>query len=64
MKYVFVDTWGWCALVNQAQPEHHPATLFSDFMDKSVIFLTTMQVDCSVLLTCPLVPAYLMRIHL
>jgi predicted nucleic acid-binding protein len=42
MRYVFVDTWGWCALVNRAQTEHQKvAVLFQELMDKAVILLTT-----------------------
>ena len=42
MKYAFVDTWGWCALVNEAETAHlETSRLFQELMDRGVIFLTT-----------------------
>jgi len=42
MKFVFVDTWGWCAIVNQAQIEHREvAALFQEFIDKGTVLVTT-----------------------
>ena len=42
MKFVFVDTWGWCALVNEAQIEHiEVAALFQEFVDKGTVLVTT-----------------------
>ena len=42
MKYVFVDTWGWCTIVNGAQTEHiETAGLFQELIDKGTTFVTT-----------------------
>ena len=39
MKNTFVDTWGWCALADEDEPQHEiTATIIEELADAKLIF--------------------------